>query len=97
MTRFEYRGGDLSGSVHLYGAVLLAAVLKGIEYKLTLQENSNFNVEEAPEENKKKKGITPVPNSFEKCIEVLKNSKFLEEALGAEMVQYLIKRDEKLI
>lgn len=28
MTRCEYRGGDLSWSVHLYGAVLLSAALK---------------------------------------------------------------------
>lgn len=41
----EYRGGDYSGSVHLYGAILLAAGLKGIEEKLELPPNSNFNVD----------------------------------------------------
>jgi glutamine synthetase len=34
MSRMEYRGGDFSGSVHMYGCVLLAAGLKGIETKM---------------------------------------------------------------
>lgn len=97
MTRFEYRGGDLSGSTHLYGAVLLAAVLKGIEDKLVLPPNADFNVEKLSPEDLKKHGIEPVPLSFEKCIDTLKKSKFLEEALGPEMVSYLIKRDEDIL
>ena len=97
MTRFEYRGGDLSGSVHLYGAVLLAAALKGIEDKLPVPANSDFNVEKLSPEELTKLGIGAVPTSFERCIEILKTSKFLAEALGPEMVQYLIKRDEDLL
>jgi len=45
MSRMEYRGGDLSGSVHLYGCVLLAAGLKGIEKKMKCRPNANYNVE----------------------------------------------------
>lgn len=97
MTRFEYRGGDLSGSVHIYGSVLLNAVLKGIEEKLVAPPNSNFNVEKLSPEELAKHNISAVPSSFEKCIEVLKGSKFLEETLGKEMVNHLIKRDENII
>jgi glutamine synthetase len=97
MTRFEYRGGDLSGSVHLYGAVLLSAVLKGIEDKLPIPPNSNFNVEKLSPEELAKHGISSVPTTFQKCVEVLKNSKFLNECLGPKMVEYLIKRDEDII
>ena len=49
-TRPEYRGGDASGSIHLYGAVLLAAGLKGIEEKLKVPERANCNVEHVSEE-----------------------------------------------
>lgn len=97
MTRFEYRGGDLSGSIHLYGAILLAAVLKGIEDKLPVPPNADFNVEKLSPEELIKHGISAVPLSFVKCIEILKSSKFLDEALGPQMVQYLIKRDENLL
>ncbi len=97
MTRFEYRGGDLSGSIHLYGSVLLAAVLKGIEEKLVAPANSDFNVEKLTPEELARHGISPVPLSFQKCIDVLKSSKFLEEAMGAEMIKYLIHRDEVLM
>ena len=97
LTRFEYRGGDLSGSVHLFGAVLLAAVLQGIEDKLEVPPNADFNVETLTEEELSDHEISPVPLSFEKCIEILKTSKFLEEALGPEMVQVLIQRDEELL
>jgi glutamine synthetase len=97
MTRMEYRGGDFSGSIHLYGAVLLAAGLRGIEEKLVIPENVPFNVEKMSPEELKKHGVELVPNTFERCIEILKTSKFLEEAMGKEMVQYMIERDEKII
>jgi len=96
VTRFEYRGGDLSGSVHLFGAVLLAAVLKGIDDKLELQEPVDCNVEQLAEKERRDKNILPVPLRFDKCIEVLKTSTFLREALGFEMVEFLIERDLEL-
>jgi len=94
--RFEYRGGDLSGSVHLFGSVLLAAVLKGIEEKLELAPNANFNVEDCSPEELDLHGIRSVPKTLEKCTEVLRSSAFLKEALGPEMVQVLIQRNEEL-
>ena len=50
-----------------------------------------------PDDERKDKGITSVPTSFEKCIEVLKNSKFLEESLGPNLVKHLIQRDEAIL
>lgn len=97
MTRMEYRGGDYSGSIHLYGAVLLAACLKGIEDKLEIPVNAPFNVEKLTPEELKKHGIEPVPGNFERCIEIMKTSKFLEEAFGKEMVSYMIHRDETIL
>lgn len=100
MLRFEYRGGDLSGSVHLFGAILLAAVLQGIQDKLELPPNANFNVEKAEyseEELASRFGIRSVPKSIEECLQVLKTSEFLKDALGPEMVQVLIERDEQLL
>jgi glutamine synthetase len=96
-TRFEYRGGDLSGSVHLFGSVLLAAILKGIEDELPLQPNSNFNVEKLSTEELEKLGIRSVPKTLEHCLEVLRTSGFLREVLGPEMVEVLIQRDEALL
>jgi glutamine synthetase len=95
--RFEYRGGDLSGSVHLFGAVLLAAVLKGIEDKLEAPPNSSFNVEMLSTEELDRLGIRSVPKTLEHCLEILKTSQFLREALGTEMVDVLIQRDEDLL
>jgi glutamine synthetase len=95
--RFEYRGGDLSGSVHLFGAVLLAAVLRGIEDKLVLPPNANVNVDTLSAEERVSRGIHPVPNSLEQCLQVLQTSDVLREALGPEMVQLLIERDEQLL
>lgn len=96
MTRFEYRGGDFSGSVHIFGAILLAAVLKGIEDELPLQPNSNFNVELLSPVEMEEHGIRSVPNTAAECLEVLKTSEFLKESLGSEMVEVLIERTEKL-
>ncbi len=94
MTRFEYRGGDLSGSVHLYGAALLAAVLKGIEGRMEPPPNSDFNVEKLDPAELVRLGINTVPLSFTECAEILKGSGFLQEALGEEMVRWLLQRDE---
>lgn len=64
-TRMEYRGGDLSGSVHLYGAVLLAAGLKGIEEKLALPKNAEgANVEKLTDAERTEREIFPTPGSF---------------------------------
>jgi len=76
---------------------LLAAVLKGIEDKLVVPLNADFNVETLTKEELLNRNISAVPLSFEKCMEILKTSKFLEEALGPEMVQVLIQRDEELL
>ena len=95
--RFEYRGGDLSGSVHLFGAVLLAAVLKGVEERLELPPNSDFDVDALTPEELERRGIRSVPKTLEECLGVLKTSEFLREALGPEMVQVLIQRDEELL
>lgn len=109
-TRIEYRGADASGSVHLLGAVLLAAVLKGIADKLPLAPPTDFNVEEqqalpssstatSPSEFLAQRGIYPVPQTVEECIQVLQTSEFLRDGavLGPDMVDYLIQRDVALL
>jgi len=86
MTRMEYRGGDFSGSVHLYGAVLLAAGLAGIEEKLTIPPNAGgVNVEKLSDEERNKRGIHATPGSFHDTAKILKESKFLKETLGESM------------
>ena len=87
----------MSGSVHLFGAILLAAVLKGIEGKLELSPNANFNVETQSPEELGSRGIRSVPTTLEKCIEVLQTSAFLKEALGPEVVEVLVQRDKELL
>lgn len=96
MTRMEYRGGDLSGSVHLYGTVLLAAGLKGIEDKLVPPPNANFNVEKLSALERHEKGIDMVPTSFKQTVEILQKSSFLKETLGEDMVNYMIQRNLRL-
>ena len=96
-TRFEYRGGDLSGGPHIYGAVLLAAVLRGVTENLAVPPPANFNVEHLSDAERDAKGIKSVPLSMEKCIDILKTSTFLRESLGEGIVQHFVKRDEELI
>ena len=96
-TRCEYRGGDLSGSVHLFGAVLLAAVLKGIEDQLVPPDSVEDNTDHLSKHELQQKGIDHVPLSFHECLEVLEASDFLREAIGEEMVLHLIERDRQLL
>ena len=79
------------------GALLLAAVLKGIEEKLEVPPCADFNVEAQSAEELAARHIDPVPLSFEKCIQVMETSEFLKDALGEEMVQFLIQRDTALL
>ncbi|KAL3920928.1 MAG: hypothetical protein SGILL_003018 [Bacillariaceae sp.] len=95
-TRFEYRGGDLSGSVHSFGAVLLAAVLKGIEDDLEPPASIESNTEHLSKEELQEKDIDHVPLSFNECLYVLETSNFLREAFGEDAVNVLIERDTKL-
>ncbi|KAL3919116.1 MAG: hypothetical protein SGILL_003917 [Bacillariaceae sp.] len=96
-TRVEYRGGDLSGSVHLFGAVLLAAALKGIEDQLGGPDSVEGNMDHLSKEELQMKGIDHVPLSFHECLQVLETSDFLSEAVGEEMVHHLVERDQHLL
>ena len=97
LRRFEYRGADASGSIHLFGAVLLAAVLRGIDEKLQAPEPKNFNVEELSKEDLARQDIYAVPVTLEACSSILKESSFLTEEIGPEMVEYLVQRNKDLI
>ena len=75
----------------------LAAVLGVIKEKPEPPPNADFNVEQLTTEELAARDIHPVPLSFEECIHVLKNSTFLRESLGHEMVDFFIQRDEELL
>jgi len=101
-TRFEYRGGDLSSAdcgvkgsvVHLFGAVLLAAVLRGITDELVAPPPADVDIESLSEKEREKRGLKAVPLSLKECHRVLKHSELLRDVLGPEMIRLLLHRNE---
>jgi glutamine synthetase len=81
-TRIELRCPDPACNPYLAFSVMLAAGLEGIEkgYKLPLPiEKDIFNLND---DEKKKMGITSLPGSLAKAIELTENSKVVRKALG---------------
>jgi glutamine synthetase len=81
-TRIELRSPDPACNPYLAFSVMLAAGLEGIEKKYKLPEPVEKDIFHLSEEEKKKLGITALPGSLEKAIELTEKSEVVRRALG---------------
>ena len=86
-TRCELRSPDLSGNPYLQFAVMLAAGLEGIKTKLELQPPIEKNVYTLTEQQKKRFGIEPLPESLGHSLSIMENSSLLKETLGTHIFE----------
>jgi len=91
-TRIEYRSPDPSCNPYLAFAVMLAAGLDGIEKELPLPPPVEENVLEMGEEERRRRGITPLPTSLLEAIEEAEATPFMRGALGAHVYESLIRQ-----
>ncbi|HOX40094.1 MAG TPA: glutamine synthetase family protein [Candidatus Brocadiia bacterium] len=81
-TRIEYRCPDPACNPYLAFAVMLAAGLKGIAENYEIPEPIEEDIFEMSPEQKKARGIVPLPGSLGEAIAETERSELVREALG---------------
>ncbi len=81
-TRIELRSPDPACNPYLAFSVMLAAGLEGIEKGYKLPEPIEKDIFHLDDKEKKKLGITSLPGSLAKAIEITEKSEVVRKALG---------------
>ncbi|GBE39467.1 putative glutamine synthetase 2 [bacterium BMS3Bbin08] len=81
-TRIEFRSPDPSCNPYLAFSVMLAAGLEGIEKGYKLPEPIEKDIFRLDDKAKKKLGITSLPGSLAKAMEITEKSEVVSKALG---------------
>jgi glutamine synthetase len=81
-TRFELRSPDPACNPYLCFSVMLAAGLAGMEEGLEPPPPVEENVYHMTSEERRKRGIGQLPGSLLEAIQLVENSKLVQEALG---------------
>ncbi|MEY2916202.1 MAG: hypothetical protein RL454_1131 [Actinomycetota bacterium] len=91
-TRIEYRAIDSAANPYLAYALLLSAGLKGIEEEYVLPPETEDNVWDLNEAERRAMGIQPLPQSLDHAVRKLEESELAAETLGEEVFSYVLER-----
>lgn len=89
-TRIEVRSPDPAGNPYLQFTLMLAAGLKGIEERIAAPDPIEKDIYQMSAEERKKLGIESLPNSLGQALDYMRNSQFIEEALGKHLFQHFL-------
>jgi glutamine synthetase len=89
-TRIEYRAIDSAANPYLAYALLLAAGLKGVEEEYVLPPETEDNVWDLTDSERRAMGIQPLPQSLDHAIKKLEESELVAETLGEEVFSYVL-------
>ena len=89
-SRIEYRAIDSAANPYLAYALLLAAGLKGIENEYELPAETEDNVWDLTESERRAMGIQPLPQSLDHAIRKLEESELAAETLGEQVFSYVL-------
>jgi glutamine synthetase len=89
-SRIEYRAIDSAANPYLAYALILSAGLKGIEEGYELPPETEDNVWNLTDSERRAMGIQPLPQSLEHAIRKLEESELAAEVLGEEVFSYVL-------
>jgi glutamine synthetase len=89
-SRIEYRAIDSAANPYLAYALLLAAGLKGIENEYELPSETEDNVWDLTDSERRAMGIQPLPQSLDHAIRKLEESELAAETLGEQVFSYVL-------
>lgn len=87
VARFEFKVSDASANPYLALGSLVAAGLDGIQRNLELPEEVTVDPGYIPEDERKAKGIDPLPSNLGESLQALKNDRVLLEAFGDDLAR----------
>ncbi len=88
--RIEYRAIDSAANPYLSYALILAAGLKGIEEGYELPAETEDNVWDLSDSERRAMGIQPLPQNLEHAIRKLEESELAAEVLGEQVYSYVL-------
>ena len=89
-SRIEYRAIDSAANPYLAYALILSAGLKGIEEGYELPAETEDNVWNLTDAERRAMGIQPLPQSLDHAIRKLEESELAAETLGEEVFSYVL-------
>jgi glutamine synthetase len=89
-SRIEYRAIDSAANPYLAYALLLAAGLKGLENEYELPAETEDNVWDLTDSERRAMGIQPLPQSLDHAIRKLEESELAAETLGEQVFSYVL-------
>jgi glutamine synthetase len=89
-SRIEYRAIDSAANPYLAYALILAAGLKGIEEDYELPAETEDNVWDLTDSERRAMGIQPLPQSLDHAIRKLEESELAAETLGEQVFSYVL-------
>ena len=89
-SRIEYRAIDSAANPYLAYALLLNAGLKGIENDYELPAETEDNVWNLTDSERRAMGIQPLPQSLDHAIRKLEESELAAETLGEQVFSYVL-------
>ena len=95
-TRVELRSPDPSANPYLAFTGILAAGLDGIKARIKPPPPVEEDIYRMTEEEKRARGIRPVPSSLGRTVDALEVNDTIRDAIGADVAEYLVtaKRNE---
>jgi glutamine synthetase len=89
-SRIEYRAIDSAANPYLAYALLLAAGLKGIENDYELPAETEDNVWNLTDSERRAMGIEPLPQSLDHAIRKFEESELAAETLGEQVFSHML-------
>jgi len=89
-SRIEYRAIDSAANPYLAYALLLAAGLKGIENDYELPTETEDNVWNLTDSERRAMGIEPLPQSLDHAIRKFEESELAAETLGEQVFSHML-------
>jgi glutamine synthetase len=93
--RIEYRAIDSAANPYLSYALLLSAGLKGIENNYELPAETEDNVWDLSDSERRAMGIQSLPQSLDHAIRLLEDSELAAETLGEQVFSYVLANKRK--
>ena len=88
------RSADPTANPYLLLAAALKAGLQGIKEQKMPMEPVTSNVFEMSEEERKERGIKPLPSTLHNAIKAFKDDKLIQDALGEHLTKSFIESKE---
>ena len=89
-TRIELRSPDPSCNPYMAFAVILGAILDGIENKITPPEQIEENIYEMSKKELKAAGIESLPGTLYEAVELMKKDEIVKDALGEHILDEFV-------